>query len=353
MTVFDPSAVRLSRRRLLAGAAVTAGAVTAGAFAAAPLWAGPARAAAAKATLAYGSTGYTWAVPFVAEAAGTWAEAGFDLNTMEFESGRDSMQALLAGSADFSASTDTPVVFAVLQGLRPLILVNYSRYSRDMKIVVRKDAGIDPAKPASLKGRRIATRVGTSGQYMLAKYLEFAGLAQSDVEVVDLTPNNMTSALVRGDIDGFAWSSQSAVVAERQSGGKTAVMTQDGLEKFFQSHQLLLTTEKVVKEKPELVAGAIKALQAAERRIHADGGWADLIARRIHTPPKDILEATSEFTFQIAFDDRFLDDLVAEAEWAIAAGLAKRPAGDLRALFRGLIVDSPLRAVAPDRVTLT
>lgn len=348
MTVFDPSGIRLNRRRLLTGAAVTAGMLAAG-----PLWAGRAQAAAAKATLAYGSTGYTWAVPFVAEAAGTWAEAGFDLSTMEFESGRDSMQALLAGSADFSASTDTPVVFAVLQGLRPLILVNYSRYSRDMKIVVRKDGGIDPTGPASLKGRRIATRVGTSGQYMLAKYLEFAGLAPGDVEVVDLTPNNMTSALVRGDIDGFAWSSQSAAVAERQSGGKTAVMTQDGLEKFFQSHQLLLTTEKVVKEKPELVTGAIRALQGAERRILADGGWADLISRRIHTPPKEILEATSEFTFKIAFDDRFVDDLVAEAEWAIAAGLAKRPAGDLRALFRGLIVDSPLKAVAPDRVTLS
>lgn len=111
MTVFDPSGIRLNRRRLLTGAAVTAGMLAAG-----PLWAGRAQAAAAKATLAYGSTGYTWAVPFVAEAAGTWAEAGFDLSTMEFESGRDSMQALLAGSADFSASTDTPVVFAVLQG---------------------------------------------------------------------------------------------------------------------------------------------------------------------------------------------------------------------------------------------
>ena len=44
---------------------------------------------------------------------------------------------------------------------------------------------------------------------------------------------------------------------------------------------------------------------------------------------------------------------MAEAEWAIAAGLAKRPAGDLRALFRGLIVDSPLKSVAPERVTLT
>lgn len=346
MTAFDPLALRLDRRTLLAGGGAL-GLTTAlggrGAFAA----------DLRKATLAYGSTGYTWGLPFVAEAAGSWKEAGVDLNTIEFESGRDSMQALLAGSADFSASTDTPVVFAALQGLRPLILVNYSRYSRDMKIVVRRDGAIDPSKPASLKGRKIATRVGTSGQYMLAKYLELGGLAPADVEVVDLTPSNMTAALIRGDIDGFAWSSQSAVVADRQSGGKTAVMTQEGLERYFQSHQLLLTSDRVVKEKPDLVAAAVRALQGAERRIAADSGWAELISQRIRTPPKEIREATSEFTFKITFDERFLDDLVAEAEWAVAAGLAKRPAGDLRALFRGLIVDAPVKAAAPDRVTLS
>jgi ABC-type nitrate/sulfonate/bicarbonate transport system substrate-binding protein len=346
MSTFDPLALRLDRRSLLAGAGA------AGLAASLP-WSAVGAADLRKAVLAYGSTGYTWALPFVAEAAGSWKEAGVALDTIEFESGRDSMQALLAGSADFSASTDTPLVFAALQGLRPLILVNYSRYSRDMKIVVRTDGAIDPSKPASLKGRKIATRVGTSGQYMLAKYLELGGLSPSDVEVVDLAPSNMTSALVRGDIDGFAWSSQSAAVASRQSGGKTTVMTQEGLEKYFQSHQLLLTSERVVKEKPELLAAAVKALQGAEHRIAADPGWADLISQRIRTPPKEILEATSEFTFKITFDDRFVEDLVAEAEWAIAAGLAKRPEGDLHALFRGLIVDAPVKVAAPDRVTLS
>ena len=340
---------RFSRRSLLtafgAGAAFTA-------FGGLPNFGQALAASPIKASLAYGSTGYTWAVPFVAEAAGTWAPAGVDLNTMEFESGRDSMQALLAGSADFSASTDTPFVFAVLQGLRPLVLVNYSRYSRDMKIVVRKDSGIDPNKPETLKGRKIATRIGTSGQYMLARYLAFAGLEQGDVDVLDLAPSNMAAALIRGDVDGFAWASQSVAVADRQSGGKTAVMTQDGLEKFFQSHQLLLTSEKVVKEKPELLNAAIKALQDAEARIAADGSWAGLISKRIHTEPGEILKATEDFEFRINFTERFLDDLVLEAEWAINAGLAKRPEGDLRALFRSLIIDAPLKAVAPDRVTL-
>lgn len=60
------------------------------------------------------------------------------------------MEALLSGSADFSASTDTPLVFAALTGLRPVAVINYSRYSRDMKIAIKKGGPVDPRTPASL-----------------------------------------------------------------------------------------------------------------------------------------------------------------------------------------------------------
>ncbi|MBS7543879.1 ABC transporter substrate-binding protein [Ancylobacter oerskovii] len=303
--------------------------------------------------VAYGSVGYTWAVPYVAEAGGYWKDQNVDLTTASFDSGRDAMQALLTGAADFSASTDTPLVFAALNGLKPLAVVNYSRYSRDMRIAVRSDAGIDPKNPASLKGRRIGTPVGTSGQYLLAKYLELAGLKPQDVTVVNVAPGNLATTLARGDIDGFAWSSQAVAVADKQTGGKVVEMTLDGIEPYFQSHQLFLTTDKVLKEKPEVVTAAIKALYAAENRINSDPNWPNLIAERIKTPPEQIRQATSTFVFKLGFDQRFLDDLVSEANWAIAANLGKPPQGDLRSLLRGLIADGPTKALLPERVTLS
>jgi sulfonate transport system substrate-binding protein len=344
MSIFHHATPTLGRRTFLSGLAASGLASLSGARSAS--------AQQMKATLAYGSTGYTWAVTFVAEALGTWKNAGVDLSVVDFPTGRESMQALLAGSAEFSASTDTPFIFAALQGLKPLILVNYSRYSRDMKIVVRKEGGIDPMTPASLKGKKIATRVGTSGQYMLAKYLEMAGLSIKDVTVIDMSPNDMTIATVRGDVDGFSWTSQAAVVADRQAPGKVAVMTQEGLEKHFQSHQLLLTSERVVREKPQLAAAAVKALFDAEARMASDPNWAALIAARVRTTPQEITAATKDFEFKIGFDERFIDDLVAQAEWAIAAGLSKKPEGDLRALLRSLVYTGPVKAAHPERVTI-
>ena len=179
----------LSRRTFVASAGAAAALLAARAMPQAPQ----------KATLAYGSTGYTWATTFLAEALDTWKGSGIELKAVDFPTGRESMQALLGGSAEFSTSTDTPFVFAVLQGLRPVVLLNYSRYTHDMKITIRKDGAVNPGVPASLKGHKVATRVGTSGQYMLAKFLEMGGLSAKDVQVIDMSPNDMSVALVRGD----------------------------------------------------------------------------------------------------------------------------------------------------------
>ena len=306
-----------------------------------------------RATMAYGSTGYTWATAFVAEAIGAWKDNGVTLNAVDFPTGRDSMQALLAGSAEFSTATDTPVIFAAMRGLRPMILLNYSRYSRDMKIVVRTDRGIDPNNPASLRGHRIATQVGTSGQYMLARYCQMGGIAVKDVTVIDMAPADMIAATSRGDIDGFSWTREAAILAGRQSGGKVAAMTQEGLEKYFRSHELLLTSEKVIKENPGLLDSAVRAYMAAETYMKNNPTWPEKISSRVHNTTAEIQEGIASFEFRIAFDDQFVDDMVTEAQWAIDAGLMKQPDTNLRKLFRGLIYEAPLKQLYPDRVSLT
>jgi len=305
-----------------------------------------------RATMAYGSTGYTWSTTFVAEALNTWRDNGVDLRAVDFPTGRDAMQALLAGSAEFSTATDTPVIFAAMRGLRPIILVNYSRYSRDMKIVVRKDRGIDPAGPSSLKGKKIATQLGTSGQYMLARYCEMAGINIKDLTVVNMAPADMIAATSRGDIDGFSWTREAAITADRQSGGIVAVMTQEGLERYFRSHELLLTSEQVIKERPALLDAAVRSLFAAETYMKENRGWPEKIAKRMGNTPDEIREGTDSFEFKIEFDDAFLNDMVTEAEWAIGAGLIQRPNEDLRKLFRGLIYEGPVKKYSPERVTL-
>lgn len=311
-----------------------------------------AEAAPIDATIAYGSTGYTWALSFVAEGIDSWKKEGVTLTALDFPTGRESMQALLGGSAQFATSTDTPVIFAALQGLKPKILASYSRYSRDMKVTMSKASGVSEKDPASLKGKTIGTRVGTSGQYMLSRYLVMGGLKDSDVKIVDLNPSDMLAATLRGDVDGFAWTSQASKLALDAAPDKIFEMTQDGLEKFFVSHQLLLVNDAALQAQPELGDRAVRALLAAEDYMAKNASWPDIVAPRVRAEADFVRQMTSVFEFQVRLDKAFLDDLVGQAEWAIGSGLAQAPAGDVRELLSGLIAAEPLKKVAPDRVSL-
>lgn len=337
------SSRRINRRDLLGGAA---------ALAAASFGTKALAQSARSATIAYGSTGYTWALAFLAEGIGAWKNQGIDISAVDFPTGRESLQALLGGSAQFATSTDTPVVFAALQGLRPLVVASYSRYTRDMMIVMRNGSGATANDPASLKARRIATRVGTSGQYMLSRYLTMAGLTDSDVTIVDLSPADMASATLRGDVDGFSWTSQAAALALEVGQDQLFAMTQDGLEKFFRSHQLLLTNEDTLSNDPELVTGGLKALIEAETYMAEHLDWASVIAPRVRAEPEFIKDMTSIFEFKVTFDEAFVQDIVVQMEWAIAAGHAQRPERPLEEIARDLIREQPLSSIDAARVKL-
>ena len=118
------------------------------------------------------------------------------------------------------------------------------------------------------------------------------------------------------------------------------------------SHELLLTSEQVIKQQPELLDCAVKSLFAAETYLRTHPDWPEKIAKRVGNTPEEIREGTDLFEFKIEFDEAFLNDLVTEAEWAIGAGLMQRPSEDLQKLFRGLIYEGPVKRHQPDRVTL-
>src|SRR5438552_13014049 len=73
--------------------------------------------------------------------------------------------------------------------------------SEDLRNVGKKEINA----PGDLRGRKVATRIGSTGEFLLYRYLASGGLSPSDVTIVDLAPPDMVVALVHGDIDAFAW----------------------------------------------------------------------------------------------------------------------------------------------------
>jgi sulfonate transport system substrate-binding protein len=111
------------------------------------------------------------------------------------------MEAIKAGSVDFTFATATAVVLAVGARVPIVPLAAYPLPANEVDLLVHAAAPIHGA--ADLKGRKIAHQNGTTGTYSLIKYLESGGLRLSDVQAVSLTGTDAYTAFAQGSVD--AW----------------------------------------------------------------------------------------------------------------------------------------------------
>ncbi|MGC3983787.1 MAG: NrtA/SsuA/CpmA family ABC transporter substrate-binding protein [Pseudorhodoferax sp.] len=298
------------------------------------------------------SQGYNWALPYLVSSRNFWKKYDIEAQTLGFTSGRLALDAVLAGKAQFGTTTDSPMALLGANGLRSMVVAEFSRISSGMVVAARSDRGI--SEPAALKGRRIATTLGTSGHYYLSRYLTLHKLTLKDVQVINLRAPDAVTALVRGDIDAFAWGLEAAENALGQAPDKVRILSNENIEKVFASHYILAATEEVVRQRPELVQAAVRALIDAETfyKTQHQSAVAD-VAARLKAPNEVVLKSLETVGVGVGLDDTLLDDLVLNGQWAIEAGLVKKDDQDLRALYRSLIWPDAMRTVAPERVKLT
>jgi len=297
------------------------------------------------------SQGFSWAIPYVLSTRNFWKKYDVEATTLGFTSGRLALDAVLAGKAQFGTTTDSPMALLGANGLRSMIVAEFSRISQGMAVTARTDRGID--KSADLKGKRVATPLGTSGHYYLSRYLSLYGLTLKDVQVVNLRAPDAVTALVRGDIDAFAWGLEAGEHAMVQAPDKVRLLSNENIEKVFVSHYVLVATEEVVKTQPELVRSSVRALLDAEKFYRSDNTTAVAdVAQRLKATNEVTKKSLETVNVGVRLDESLLDDLVLNGKWAVEAGLARQPEQDLRALYRSLIYPDAMRAVAPDRVAL-
>lgn len=297
------------------------------------------------------SQGFSWAIPYLVTGKNYWKNHGIEATTLQFTSGRLAFDAAVAGKAQFATSTDSVVGLAGANGVTAVIVAEFSRLSSGMVVAARTDRGIRSG--AQLKGKRVATTIGTSGHYFLSRFLSLHGLALKDVTLVNLRGPDAVTAVVKGDIDAFAWGWDAGQKAVADSGGKVQVLDDTGLEKVFLSHYVLTANESLVQGKPRLVEAAVRSLLDAEKFYRAQTADAvALVAERTKATVETTRAGLDTVSIGVRLDNRLLDDLVLNAQWAVEAGLATPPKEDLRALYRKLIYADALKAAAPDRVTL-
>ena len=165
------------------------------------------------------------------------------------------LEFLNAGAIDFGSAAGAAALIARINGNPIKAIYAFSR-PEWTALVTRKDSGI--AKPADLKGKRIAVTRGTDPHIFLIRALQGASLTEKDAKLVLLQHADGRTALDRGDVDAWAGLDPMMAAAEIESGD--VLFYRDPAANTW---GLLDVREDFAKDHPDLVRTVIAAYEQA------------------------------------------------------------------------------------------
>ena len=261
-------------------------------------------------------TGSDSALVYIAQEQGFFADNGVNVTFKEYEAGKLAADALIAGDADISTSSDFVFVSNVLE-MDDLRLLGTVSQSDLIELVARKDRGISTL--ADIKGKKIGVTRKSAGEFSLGTFLTFNGLSTDDVEVVDLTPSGIVEAISKGEIDaGFTWNPN--VYLMKQALGDNAVSwsAQSGQPFYF----VLIAKEEFTTERPVAVERFLKALVQAEAFLNTHNEEAKEFIGQTFSYDQPYLDTIwPNHEFIVALPQAMLGVLEDQARWRIENGL--------------------------------
>ncbi len=165
------------------------------------------------------------------------------------------LEFLNGGAIDIGSTAGAAALLARINGNPIKAVYAYSR-PEWTALVTRKDTGI--AKPADLKGKRIAVTRGTDPHIFLIRALQGAGLTEKDAKLVLLQHADGRTALERGDVD--AWAGLDPMMAASEIEGGSVLFHRDASANTW---GVLDVREDFIKAHPDLVRIVIAAYERA------------------------------------------------------------------------------------------
>jgi len=198
-------------------------------------------------------------------------------------------EALRDGRLDFVGGAAHAALYAFRDwaGCRLLCALSQNMY---WFLVVRKDLGVARGDLRALKGLRIGAAPGPADG--LRRMLVESGIdPERDVDIAPVPATAGVSfglaaanALEKGAVDGFWANGMAAEIALRSGIGALVIDARRGDGPKNARHYTfpaLVTTQKTIDERPDAVAGAIRAVVRAQRALKNDPSLAASAAKRL------------------------------------------------------------------------
>lgn len=176
------------------------------------------------------------------------SEYGVEVVWNDFESGPPINESMAADLSDIGTLGDVPTVSAIAAGQDNQIILIAAEGERAYAVLVAADSEI--AKASDLKGKTIATTLGSTGHNLFEKTLAAEGLSFDDVNLINISAGDAAAVLSTGEADAVAiWEPNVTRLVEN---GTAKVLTYGG-EVGLLGVNPLVADSKFVKENPAVV----------------------------------------------------------------------------------------------------
>jgi len=187
-------------------------------------------------------------------------KAGAKVKWVEFQSGPSYFEAIASNRLDFGRVGNIPVLAGQSGGIKFEEIATASTGELGDAIIVPQDSSIKTAD--DLKGKKIAVAKGSSAYGLLYRLLEKEDIKPSELEIIQLQPDEAQPAFETGSVDAWAiWEPyQSIQVINKKA---KVIATGKDIGSYSPGFQIVRT--EFAKEHPELVELYLKVTEKATR----------------------------------------------------------------------------------------
>lgn len=190
------------------------------------------------------------AAAFAGVERGIFAKHGLDAKVTLYASGVEMVNGLLSGANDVNVMASVPFLVGVSRE-QPLVLIGHNQgdplgtsYQEYASIVGLTDKGLAEGNIGALKGKRIGLPRGTSAESYVLGVLSENNVPLSEVELVNIAPGNIVTALRQGDVDAVSiWEPMGSTAAMRIPGAVRIIS--GGCESCYDPGTLLTTQQNI------------------------------------------------------------------------------------------------------------
>jgi ABC-type nitrate/sulfonate/bicarbonate transport system substrate-binding protein len=235
---------------------------------------------------------------------------GLEADPIRFGTGVEVAEAILGGTVQFASSGHIPLT-SLLSKTKNVLVVgsNITNNGSIYKLIVKKNSKAKTL--ADLKGKRIATKIGSGSYVAFNRLIKAKGFKEKDFEILNSRPPEIIAAMQTGSVEGGIWFPPTTSIILWKGFGRV-LLNFDGNARA-QGHWLV--NRKYAEKNPDVVvrflAGAIDAqeLLANNPRVAAILLSRALAKRGRKLPPEVFTIGLGDFDFSPVSGPRHLAEL--------------------------------------------